>query len=116
MLFLFLTFSINLLNIFSALFIYSAAKLYRTDFIIISLIILFFVLVNIIKFVLYNYAYKKYNISTILPLTAIFFPLISIINFFLIKEINFGEILGVILITYGVYLIFKDTNDLRKVG
>lgn len=66
---------------------------------------------NIVKFFLWNFLHKRYDLSSTYPMTSIYFPLIYIIS--IIKgevQISILSFISMGLIFIGVYIIFKEDS------
>ena len=63
---------------------------------------------NILKFIVWNFLHKKYDLSSAYPMTAIYFPMIYIISVYK-KEITIDllSLFAIAFIFIGVYLIFN---------
>lgn len=60
---------------------------------------------NLGRFVLWGYAHRRYPLSHIYPLTALFFPCILILSYFQGDVVGATEILGTVLITAGAVIM-----------
>ncbi|TYO99022.1 Small Multidrug Resistance (SMR) protein [Geothermobacter ehrlichii] len=61
--------------------------------------------VNILRFLVWGLAHKKYPLSKTYPLSSLFFPMILIVSYFYGEEIRSGQILGGAIVTIGVFWI-----------
>jgi len=70
---------------------------------------------NGLKFIVWNFLHKRYDLSSTYPLTAIYFPFIYIISV-LKKEIivDIFSLIAIIFVFSGVYLILS--SDKSKEG
>jgi drug/metabolite transporter (DMT)-like permease len=70
--------------------------------------ILFVLVLNAFKFILWNFLHQRYELSSTYPMTAIYFPLVYIISVFKGEiEVDIISILGIVFVFLGVYLIFS---------
>lgn len=108
-----LVFSTVILTIVSSLLLdYSAEKNEKLNNIVIGILLLVF-LINMIKFGIWGWIHKNYDVSKSYPITSIFFPLIFIIAY-LKEETGFSlcKILGLLLIILGLIIFeFKSKTN-----
>jgi len=63
-------------------------------------------LVNIVKFKIWGFVYKRYNLNESYPLTALFFPLIYLVAIINNEAvIEFNKIIGILLIVVGALVM-----------
>lgn len=63
---------------------------------------------NVLRFLYWGFLLKKFNLSELYPLTALFFPLIYFYSIFIGEShCSLGKITGVLIIVFGIYLFEK---------
>ncbi len=70
------------------------------------------IVINFLKFSLWGWIHKHFDVSKTYPITAIFFPLILIVS--IIKgeaEVTWLKLVGVLLITLGLILFHRKKQD-----
>ena len=73
--------------------------------------ILFVLALNALKFFVWYFLHKKFELSSTFPLTAIYFPLIYIIS--VLKNemvVDLYSLIAIVLVFFGVYLILSSEN------
>lgn len=60
---------------------------------------------NVLRFLLWGVAHKRFPLSRTYPLTALFFPLLLLLSFLQGDSIGVVEIAGTMLITGGVVMV-----------
>lgn len=75
------------------------------------LVVYFVVLgLNVLRFLYWGFLLKKFNLSDLYPLTALFFPLIYFYSIYLGEsQWSVGKITGVLIIVCGIYLFERKT-------
>lgn len=110
----FLVFSTVIITILSSLLLdYAAEFNEKLNTIVLGIIGIAFVL-NILKFVVWGWIHKKFDVSKSYPLTSIFFPLIFIVAYFKgDSEFSITKIIGVVLIVAGL-IFFENKQPITK--
>lgn len=71
--------------------------------------------VNSLRFVLWGFIYKKYDVSKSYPLTSMFFPLIFITSILIGESVfSWQKLIGVALITFGV-LYYEHSSKTEEI-
>lgn len=66
---------------------------------------------NVLKFIVWNFLHKRYDLSSTYPLTAIYFPMIYAISVFKGEiTVDFMSLTAISFIFIGVYLIFSSNS------
>ena len=101
-----------ILGLISAWFLKEAAQKQNISLLILLLTITVVATVNAGRFLLWGYIHRHYPISISYPLNSAFFPLILLMGYYYGEVISLKEIVGVMLITFGVALLtYKYTPD-----
>ena len=109
-----LVFSTVIITILSSLILdYAAEFNEKLNVIVLGIIGIAFVL-NILKFVVWGWIHKNFEVSKSYPLTSIFFPLIFILAYFK-GDVDFSvtKIIGLILIVSGL-IVFENKQKIIK--
>ena len=93
------------LGLISAWCLKEAAQ--RQDITISTLVIVIGTVVGVngCRFLLWGYIHKHYPLSFSYPLNSLFFPSILIMAYYYGESVNMSQILGVVLITFGVAVL-----------
>lgn len=77
----------------------------------ISLIAIFFVFsINALKFLIWGWLNKRYDLSKTYPLTALFFPIIFVYAIVIgDTAITLQKVIGLVVILFGLYVIEKES-------
>lgn len=66
------------------------------------------IVLNLLRFVVWGYAHRRFPLSTSFPLSSLFFPVMLIVAFFFGDPVEARQVIGVGLITLGsIWLNFK---------
>lgn len=107
-----LVFSTVLITVLSSLLLdYTADQNDKTNWIVLIIIGVVFLL-NLLKFGVWGWIHKKFEVSKSYPLTSIFFPLIFVVAY--IKgeaEITASKVFGVTLIMIGLLVFEKQKSS-----
>ncbi|MBL4652455.1 MAG: hypothetical protein JKY53_06255 [Flavobacteriales bacterium] len=111
-----LVFSTVLITIFSSLLLdYTAHQNDKLSLFVLGVIALVFC-INILKFGIWGWIHKKFDVTKSYPLTASFFPLIFLIAYFKgDTELSITKIAGVVLIVVGLF-VFEVKKEESKNG
>ena len=106
-----MVFSTVLITLITAMLLSFGAKNFSA-YSLVGLLIFFIVFsLNIVKFKLWGFVYKRYHLNESYPSTALFFPLIylvAIVNGDAVFELN--KVIGVLLILIGTLVMSQKEN------
>ena len=66
------------------------------------------IILNLLRFVVWGYAHRRFPLSTSFPLSSLFFPLMLVVAVLFDDPVEARQVAGVVLITMGsIWLNFK---------
>jgi hypothetical protein len=92
-----------------------AAMLPRPGWVIGVIAILAAIGLNLLRFVIWGYAHRRFPISHTYPLTALFFPCVLVLSYFRGDLISMHQIAGTLLITIGAFWLGA-VNGRKDIG
>ena len=94
-----------ILNLASAVLLDYVAAYEKQEMLVIAVALVFVAGLNVLRFIVWGVAHKRYPISATYPLSTMFFPLILLVAYMQGEPVQLVKVLGTFLIVCGVVLV-----------
>lgn len=108
--FIMVSFAVGL-SLCSAVVLKEAANRHHVSLLLLTALILFVLLLNILRVILWSAIHKRFRLSDSYPLTSLFFPMILVLSIFYGENIGLTKLIGTAFITLGVLVLTRDKKN-----